>query len=238
MMDEPPETGDLTSKSDRELFILIQLAGRNSPASREAFAEIHRRYAESLQRFCRATFATTLRRAGDVNDFVQEVFMEFWESRIFAFDCSRADSDATMTKLVRAWLAQLGKWVISRWRRKNDPEKSPVPVTNVELNVNEIVATRSLVTTHCDGEFSESVADALSQLTIRERDVVVTCTKHFDPVSKQCRVEDRAVKDRLMRDHDFKNWDAVRQCLKALCLRGSQARSWILTDPAFWHKEC
>ena len=58
---------------------------------------------------------------------------------------------------------------------------------------------------------SPQVEDALRLLTVRERDVVATCTKHFDPLSGECRVDDAAVKARLMRDHNFQTWAAVRK---------------------------
>lgn len=214
MMTEPPQVTDVGGKSDRELVLLIQLAGRESPASRDAFSELHRRYAPGLQSFGRVTFGSTLRRAADVTDFVQEVFRQFWESRIFAFDCSLADTDVALKKLIRAWLAQIGVWVAKGWKRQHASERSAVAMTSVDLNANDVLATRSMVLTQPSADFSLIVAGALNQLSVRERDVVVTCTKHYDPISRQCRVDDQAVRDRLMRDHRFKNWDAVRQCLK------------------------
>jgi DNA-directed RNA polymerase specialized sigma24 family protein len=212
-MSEPGQ-GDYSGKSDVELFRLIQMAGRSSPASRDAFTEIYNRYAKGLQSHALKTYPGTLKRVGDVNDFVQQVFMDFWETKIFAFDCSRADSSATMAKLVKCWLAKIGFWVIKKWRRSNSADKLPVPVSTVGVDANEIRALEVTDTGQANKELHERVEDALRFLTIRERDVVATCTKHFDSMTSECRVDDASVKARLMRDHNFQTWAAVRKCLE------------------------
>ena len=73
-MNEPGQ-GDCRDKSDVDLFKLIQVAGRSLPASRDAFSEIYRRYAKGLQSHGLKMYPATLKRSGDVHDFVQQVFL-------------------------------------------------------------------------------------------------------------------------------------------------------------------
>lgn len=211
-MTDPPQS-DFRRKSDRELFELIQVGGRSSPASAAAFSELHRRYAPALFRHGSRTYPSQLKCEDDVREFVQRVFVDFWTSGVMLFDRSLAKTTEDMTRLVHCWLNRSGKNIIMRWRREMQPDRRPVSLTVIGLTAEAFESPQEAPTDKDAVTTQEWLDAALAPLTPRERDVVLTCTAGYEPHTRNCRVS-REVKQRLMHDHDFQSWDTVRQCLK------------------------
>jgi hypothetical protein len=213
-----PGFGDLAGKSDVELFGLMKGLGRTTPRGKAAFGEFYNRHSDGVRRHVMAVHRSVVRCEDDLDEFIQLVFLRFWQYSLPVFDPSVAKTEAEIPKLVRWWLAQASLRVKQHWHDKD----FPLSATRAGIEPEECVGSAhksilaALAATEDVGsperqEVERRFAAGLAALGQRERDVLLSCYRYFDKESRECRVE-KAVRMQICTELGFNNWAAVRKC--------------------------
>jgi hypothetical protein len=213
-----PGKGEFADKSDVDLFGLIKKTGRESRSGKAAFGEFYRRYAGGVRKHVLAVHRSVVKCDDDLNEFVQLVFVRFWEYSLPVFDASVAKTPEEIPKLIRWWLANAALRIRQHWSDK----QVPVPAARLGIDPEHSIGSThasildALAAREDDGspewlELERRFVAGLASLGQRERDVLLSCYRYFDESSGECRVE-AEVRAKICAELRFNNWAAVRKC--------------------------